>query len=306
MKSFNSPFPALLQREWMQHQRGWLVILGLPLLLGVLAAAFGDIQMGSENGVEKHLPGALTLTLLTIGAMSALTIGVTWVATLLMSPGLARRDTQDRSIEFWLSLPTSHAQSLSATLLMHLLALPWAAIGTGLVAGLVVSPIIVGKFYGLGAWFGLPWGLVFLTCAAFALRLAVGVLLATLWLSPLILGTMAASAWLKRWGVPAIVAVGVAGSVLAKVYGFTLINDAVRYIMQEAGRALFATGRGQQPIFHINHPDDVAELLPELSELVMGDLGQAIMSAATPGFVAAVVVGAAAFGALILRRQRGA
>ena len=305
MKTFNSPFPTLMQREWMQHQRGWLVMLGLPLVLGVLAAAFGEIHFDSETAAGK-MPGALALTLMTIGAIAAMTVAIAWVGTLLMSPGLARRDTQDRTIEFWLSLPTSHAQSLSATLLMHLLALPWAAIGVGLLSGLLVSPIIVGKIYGLGAWFGLPWGLLLLTCLAFALRLVGGVLLATLWLSPLILGTMAASAWLKRWGVPAIIAAAFASSLIAKVYGFTLLNDAVRYIAEEAGRALIATQRGPQPVIHLNHPDDLVDLLPDVAGWVMGDLGEAILSAATLGFVATVLVGAAAFGALILRRQRGA
>jgi hypothetical protein len=37
-------------------------------------------------------------------------------------------------------------------------------------------------------------------------RTALGLVLATLWLSPLILLTMVASAWLKRWGLPALVA----------------------------------------------------------------------------------------------------
>ena len=52
MKTFNAPFPTLMQREWMQHQRGWLVMLGLPLVLGVLVAAFGEIHIDSETAAE--------------------------------------------------------------------------------------------------------------------------------------------------------------------------------------------------------------------------------------------------------------
>ena len=298
-------FKTLLQREWLQHQRGWLVMLGLPVVLAVLLATFGQVELGDDTA---DIPGPLPFAVISVMAMVAVCLAITWGAALLMSPGLARRDTQDRSIEFWLSLPTTHVQSVSATLLMHLLALPWAAIGVGLAGGLLISPIIVSKGFGMAAWLGLPWADLLSAAAALWLRLSVGLVLATLWLSPLILGTMAASAWLKRWGVPAVASALIIGTVaLSKLYGFTLLRDALAYITSQARRGFIGAGpAGSMPGLHIKHPDEFGVMLPQAAHWLMQDIGQALWAAATPGFVAALVVGAAAFAALILRRQRGA
>ena len=298
-------FKTLLQREWLQHQRGWLVMLGLPVVLAVLAATFGQMQLGDD---AADIPGPLSFAMITVLAMVGLCLLVTWGTALLMSPGLARRDTQDRSIEFWLSLPTTHVQSVSATLLMHLLVLPWAAIGVGLASGLLISPIIVSKGFGMSAWLGLPWADLLGAAAALWLRLSVGLVLATLWLSPLILGTMAASAWLKRWGVPAVASALIIGTVaLSKLYGFTVLRDALAYITGQASGAFIGDWpAGSLQGLQIQHPDEFGAALPQAAHWLMQDAGQALWAAATPGFLAALAVGAAAFGALILRRQRGA
>lgn len=297
-------FATLLRREWLQHQRGWIVLLVLPLCVLLLIATFGEIHLGQD----EEMPGALALTMMVTMGLVALTVGLAWGASLLMAPGLARRDTQDRSIEFWLSMPVSNVQSVGATLLMHLLAFPWAAVAAGLLGALLVSPVIVGKVFGLEAWWSLPWGGLLLAAAALALRIWLGLLLATLWLSPLILGTMAASAWLKRWGLPVVVGtLGVSHLVLSQAYGIGIIGRTVAAMGEQALHAVInagAGGGGTRGLI-VEHPDEVGALLPAAAQWLMADAGRALAAAASPGFLAALAGGAAAFALLVLRRRQG-
>ena len=38
----------LMQREWLQHRTGWLMMAGIPLGLSLLLLSFGQIQIGQE------------------------------------------------------------------------------------------------------------------------------------------------------------------------------------------------------------------------------------------------------------------
>ena len=293
-------FKTLLQREWMQHHRGWLILLALPMMLVVGIAAFASFQFELDEGPAD----ALGATMLLGAGLTALTLGLAWGATLLMSPGLARRDVQDRSIEFWVSLPIPHSHSVGAMLLMHLLALPLAAVLVGLLGAVVLSPLVVAEGWGIGQWFTLPWGDLLLAAVALAMRLWLGIVLVTLWLSPLIIGTMAASAWLKRWGVPAVVGgLTIGGVLMEKFYGITIIGDTLKYLFAEAATAgIAAVGGGE---VKVNHPNELHDMLPMAPGWMMHDAGQALLALATPGFVATVLVGAAMFGLLVWRRARG-
>ncbi len=232
-------FKTLLLREWMQHQRGWWVLMALPFVLIVVAGLFGQVQFDLNDHGRVDVPPPVAVALAAWVGLGAVTLLLAWLASMLQSPGLARRDAQDRSIEFWLSLPIGHAQSLGATLLMHLLLWPWLALLVGLAGGAVASLLIVSKAFGVVAWFALPWATLVPALLMLALRVMLGVLLATLWLSPLILGTMAASAWLKRWGVPLVVAgTGVAGLVLDKVYANPVVWQTLHFLSESASRAL--------------------------------------------------------------------
>jgi ABC-2 type transport system permease protein len=308
-------FPSLLQREWMQHRLGWIIMLAAPFAVTAILAVFGAVSFdfsnhgnGDDGTVVEKVPSALILACASVGAMVSLTLAVACLFALFQAPGLARRDTQDRSIEFWLSLPQGHAQSLSATLLAHLLLVPWAALVAGLAGGLVVSLLVVAKAWSLAAWATLPWGVMLAAAVMMTLRLALGLALALLWLSPLILLTMAASAWLKRWGVPLVACVLVIGGlVLEKLYGITFIGDALRTIGENAGRALFFADRsGAQHRLVVNPGDDLLPYLREVPSWVIGDIGSALQQLATPAFVAALAVAALGFALLVLRRQRGA
>ncbi len=293
-------FNSLLHREWMQHHRGWLILMALPFVLLLGIGLFGDIRINAKD--HTGTPGALEIAVACIAGLAALTFAVSWGAALLQAPGLARRDAQDRSIEFWLSLPTSHLQSLSATLLTHLVLVPWAALAAGLVGGAVASLLLVSKAVSLEAWFGLPWQVIAPATSAIVLRLALGVLLATLWLSPLILGIMAASAWLKRWGVPMVVGVlAVGGLVLDKFYGILAVWDALGFIGERASQAFISLDGGHQ----VENAEQLGAMLAELPSLLAQDAGLALAQLASPGFMAVLAVGAAAFVLLVLRRRHG-
>lgn len=296
---------TLMLREWMQNRTGWTVVMVIPALLFVAGLVFGNVAVDLGDGGEPRGPhGPLLVAMASIGGLLLPTLALAWGAALLQSPGLARRDVQDRSIEFWLSLPVSHLRSLGATLLVHLVLVPWAALAVGLAAGLVLSLPAVARTFGAGEWVTLPWGAILPAAAAFAARMALGVVLATLWLSPLILGTMAASAWLKRWGLPAVVgAIVGAGLVLDKVYGSPAVWVALQTLGQEATLAFLAEPAGGMKIEHGEQMPAVLAMLPVWA---LEDAGRALARLAQPSFLAALGAGAAAFGLLWWRRARGA
>ena len=301
-------FQTLLLREWMQHHRGWLILMLAPITIGALVLAFGNVNINLEvDGQRKGLPPDATV--LALMAMAATTLGtlvVSWLTMALQLPGLARRDQQDRSIEFWLSLPTGHAQSLGATLLMHLLLMPWLALLLGAAGGQVIAMLLVSKAQGLAAWICLPWASVLLGMAALTLRLALGAALAMLWLSPLLLGAMAASAWLKRWGLPALIGtvVGV-GLVADKGYGTTLVWDTLQQLGQQAAHALLAGG-GKMGGLHLDADSDVPAALGRLPQWAWYDALAALQALGSGLLIGAVAVAAGCFALLVLRRQRGA
>ena len=301
-------FKTLLLREWMQHQRGWWVLMALPFLLVVAVGLFGQIQLDLNDQGSVDVPPPVAVALAAWVGLGAVTMLLAWLASMLQSPGLARRDVQDRSIEFWLSLPIGHAQGLGATLLMHLLLWPWLALLVGLAGGALASLLIVSKAFGVVAWFALPWATLVPPLLMLTLRVMLGFLLETLWLSPLILGTMAASAWLKRWGVPLIVAgTGVAGLVLDKVYANPVVWQVLHFLSESASRALLVSDRGGAPRdFVIEHPDDLTRVLAIAPGWLLHDAGSALAMLASPAFVATAAAGTAAFGLLWLRRARGA
>ena len=301
----NERFTTLLRREWMQHQRGWLLVIGVPLALLLGIAVFGHTVVEFDDHEMRDTP--LAMVFATVAASAALAMLLSWLAALLQAPGLARRDVQDRSSEFWSSLPVSHWQSLGATLLAHLLLVPWLALASGLTVGLLVSAIIAGKAFGLGTWLALPWATIVPAVLAVVLRLGLGLLLATLWLSPLILGLMAASAWLKRWGVPAVVLTLVLGAlVLDNLYGITVVGDTLGALFHHASQALVGADRADMARqLHLDGHVDLARAIGLVPGWALNDFGAALRDLATPAFAGAAAAGAAAFALIWFQRARG-
>jgi len=304
-------FLTLMQREWLQHRTGWLVLMLAPTGLMLLLALLEGQGLGMHvrvDGDEGSLPPMhqLPLVLQTLGWTFATTmLSLVLVALVVLSqlPGQARRDVQDRSIEFWLSLPTSHVQSIGATLLMHLIVLPGLALSAALLGGLLVAMLAIISSQGVGAWLMQPWWQLLPSWLVVVGRVWLGLLLAVAWLSPLLLLTMAASAWLKRWAIPVVSA-----SLLLGVHWLDaqlplpVVMPALTRMVSEAASALFATQAFVG--LHIQGPSELAEMLPALSGLLLRDALRLLGHAFTPAFGLALLFGALGFGLLVLRRQR--
>lgn len=287
-------FKTLLLREWMQHQRGWWLLGLVPLALMVPALIFGQVHL---DGSEQP-PGLMLVAMLfyvqAVLALSAL-------AVLFQAPGLARRDQQDRSIEFWVSLPIGHGAAVGATLLAQLVLFPLMALGLALLGSMVLAPLFVLRGFGGGALLAMPWLSLVPPLLAGSVRLALGVVLAVLWISPLLLLTMAASAWLKRWGVP----------VVAAVVGFGTLVASQAYDIQWPVQVLdtLITHAGQALIPGIEHGDTSADLLLSgqfgaLTHWLWSDAAHQLQQLLSPAFAGALLFSALCFGLLVWRRSR--
>jgi hypothetical protein len=296
-----SRFATLLRREWMQHGRGWMILWALPLALALLTLLVKPtVEMGGGQ------PPAVAIAAMLTAAITGLMLVLGWVVMLFQAPGLARRDRQDRSIEFWLSLPETHSQSLGATLLFHAVLMPLAALLAGFVLSQLLVLIVVSRLAGFGAWLALPWAALTGAGLAGVLRLVLGVVLFTLWMSPLVLLLMAASAWLKRWGVASVVlGVPVAGLVLEKAYGITWFADGMNALLWRAGSALVNAG-GFPHHMQFEARTDMPELLQRLPGWALHDAALALGHLADPVLLVALAISGACFAALVLRRRLGA
>jgi len=300
-------FVTLLQREWMQHKLGWTIVVFAPLVIALLVAAFAQVQL-SVDEVEidrqfRRMP-ALGMVVASILGGAAITLLLAGFTAAVMTPGLARRDQQDRSIEFWLSLPTGHTPSLAAPMVAHWMLFPIAALGIGLVSGTLVSLVLVARIVGIGEWFTLPWGAVLAASVAAALRVTLGIVLAVLWWSPLLLAVMAASAWLKRWGLPALVGtVVIVGNLLDKLYGNPVVWDLLERLGRHGSQALIGAPRKG---FAITPKTDIPEQLNAIPGWMASDAARAVGELASPMLMLALAISAGCFGLLVLRRRRGA
>jgi hypothetical protein len=286
---------TLMRREWMQHHRGWFaVMLAMPLLVAVLLP-FGAVNVDGQ-ATPPLLAGAVLL------ASAAVVCGLSWGVMLLQLPGLARRDQQDRSIEFWLSLPASHSESLAATLLMHVLALPLLALCVGAALGLPFGAAFVVKVFGTSGLAEVPWISMLAAGLAVVLRAALGLLLVSLWLAPLYLAAMAASAWLGRWGAPALVGLMlIGGGVLRKLYD----NDIVFTLLRtQLSAALDASTLDPSALVRLAESPS-GSFTAEVARLAGKDAMQSVMAAlGSAQFLAGLLVAALAFALLVLQRRR--
>lgn len=279
-------FKTLLLREWMQHRVGWLALAALPVVgVLLLAMPFGQVTLGNT---PSQLVALMTLGIFAIG-----TGAQAWLVVALQASGLARRDAQDRSIEFWRALPTGDAQALSATLVAHHLLMPLAITCLAGGVGLLAAVLVVVRGHG---WQALDLPYLLAMFAAGLPRVVLGGVLASLWASALLLPLMAASAWLKRWGVPVLVGgVGALGIWLDKVYQQTWLLDGLRELFFNFAAALV-------PLAHGFEDQPGTSAVPAWFWL---DAQHRLADLATPLFAVALLLAGAGFGLLLLKRQRG-
>jgi len=293
----------LMRREWLQHRFVWAMLLLVPLGLAVMLLSFGQIEMGEAMAERPPEDVAAVMGSMTIVITAAICFLLVWITSVFMTSGLARRDHGDRSVEFWLSLPTGHAESYAAPLLVHLLLAPAVALVVGLAGGYALSLLVVSRFLSLADWLSLPWGHIVAATLAVAARVVAGLPLATLWLSPLILLAVLCNALFKRWGLPVlVVGLGLGGVVLKYVFGQPLLSQALARLGSEAATALVGASQtaptGDRP--------SALGTLKALPGWAAHDFGEALSAAASPAMLGAVAVAAALFAALVYWRRQGA
>lgn len=295
---------ALMVREWLQHRFGWMLMAAVPLLLSLVLLSFGQIQFGDDELAQAGAALPAIVAAIAIGGTTAAIFGIATFSSLVIISGLARRDHADRSIEFWLSLPVGHAESLAAPMIVHLLLVPAAALLIGLLGGYVLSFVVVTRVADAAAWFGLPWGVIALASVSLALRLLAGLPLALLWLSPLILLAVLMTAWFRRWGwVILIVGFGLGSYFLKQLFGQPWLNRIGGELIANAGRSLIHGDRGGLVITSSAQTVDALALLPAWA---LEDLGRALHALASPLMPGALLFAAGCFYLLMQWRQRGA
>jgi ABC-2 type transport system permease protein len=286
----NTHIPTLLLREWMQHKRGWLIAAFAPPILFLALLPFSHMDGRPDGTLEM-----MALAILVISSCAIYAIAL--LVALFQLPGLARRDVQDRSIEFWLSLPGRPSESVASTVLAHAWLAPVGAAVVGAAFGLPIALSLLGMKFGWADTMTLHWGEVVMGALPLLLRGLVGTVLLTLWLLPLIFVLMAASAWLKRLGVPVVlVGGGVAVAVMHNVYGIDWPLNALLDLNQHINHALLYSGHGL-----------VSELQSglNLGGYLLQDLGQSAAELLSLSFVGWMAVAAAGFALVVAKRARG-
>jgi ABC-2 type transport system permease protein len=300
---------TLIRREWLQHRVGWLLMALVPLGLALLAlgSGVGSIQIDVET-IEKTGPAfPIFLAMATTAGTLLIVFFIEWMGSLFIALGLARRDHADRSVEFWLSTPVSHTHSLGVPLVVHTVLVPMAALLVGLLGGYVVSAIVVTRMVGGAEWAALPWAQLLPASLAFVLRLAAGLVLATLWLAPLILLTVLMGAWFRKWGMVIVgVGLGLGGIILSQAFGLPQLKGWLETVFAQAGRAFLNLGAVEQGERRIKTAGDVVGALQDLPSWALADFGLALRELASPVFVLGLLMAAACFYGLVRWRQRGA
>ncbi len=295
-------YPLML-REWFQYRFAWLMTAVIPLALAVLLLSVGHIEFDG-SGADPAPPAqalAAAATAITCGLMMLL-YTVTGLVTVI---ALARRDHADRSVEFWLSLPVGHTRSFAVPMGVHLVLLPLAALGLGLLASVVTSALLVSRVHGFSAWLALPWGDVLTLAATMVVRVVAGWPLAVLWVLPVVLVAMLMFAWLRRWGLVILgLALALAVSPLGELWGAKWLPQAVAALFAGAARSI-VSGHGHIEI-NDGNAAQVIEVLSGASQWLWLDIIGSIRNLASPLLVGAWVVAALCFVGLVQWRRRGA
>lgn len=282
--------PTLLLREWMQHKRGWLIAALAPPLLFLAMLPFGQVEGLPSEGRELL---ALAIFLITTAALFVISL----VVGLFQLPGLARRDVQDRSIEFWLSLPGKSTESVASTVLAHAWLAPLGAACIGMLFGLPVAMAVLARQDGFGAIAEVNWSAVLAAGLPVLVRGVAGSALLTLWLAPLIFVLMAASAWLKRLGVPLVmISSTIVTLVLYEFYKLRWPVDQLTSWNEQMNRALIYSDSGLKRALAMD---------TNLWGWAATDFGQALAELRTLQFAGWMAIAAAGFVLVVMKRERG-
>lgn len=290
-------FRTLLLREWLQYKWVWTGIIGVCLAL--MAAA---VSVSTIDEVDLLTPEPILL--IGAGITLVLVMTVVLMATAWQLLLLPRRDQQDRSIEFWASLPGSDSASIAAPLVAHGLLMPLGALVVALAAGLPIGLWLAARELGWAVVDQIGWGPLLQAWGWLSLRLMAGLVLAALWLSPLMLLAMAATAWLRLWGAALVISVG---TVFVNLYQVQAVKQLIGAQLLGVRTAFISS----VPKGSVNFNDEDGfplaqffEALVQVPQWVRQDVINALGDAAQPQFIGGLVVAALCFGLLVLQRRR--
>jgi hypothetical protein len=300
---------TLLQREWLQHQRGWLLLAAIPVALASLLLLFAQVDV---DIADAPVPPPVAWAMLSLTAGGLVYLGIAAVTALIMVFSLGRRDHADRSVEFWLSLPTPHVMSLGVPLAVHVVLVPIAFMWWGVLAGGLASAIVVSREAGLGAWLSLPWAPMAAAGLSAAARLTLGIALAALWLAPLWMTLAALCARLGAAGIVVMVgALGFGSSAMKYLLGQPLLGDWLGAVMTQAREALMGASHAL-PRVRLEAdqremaPQAVLDLLGRIPGWAGHDALAALQALASPVFAFGLLLAAGGFAYLVFWRSRGA
>lgn len=289
-------FRMLLLREWLQYKWVWSGIVGVCLLLMAAAVSVSTVDEVDLSTPEPILMIGAGITLVLV--MMVVLMAASWQLMLL-----PRRDQQDRSIEFWASLPGSDSASIAAPLLAHGLLMPLGALLVALVVGLPMGVWLAARELGWVSVQQIAWGPLMSAWTWLAIRLVVGGVLASLWLAPIVLFVMAATAWLRVWGAALVL---VALTVFVNVYDLNAVKALIETQM-DGVRTAFVAGvpAGSFPQEEGEFPlAQFFEALTQLPAWAREDIGNALRHLVHPQFLAGLAIAAACFWLLVLQRRR--
>jgi hypothetical protein len=259
----NTHIPTLLQREWMQHKRGWLIAAFAPPLLFLAVLPFGTFTGLPTESPELMAVGMVLVT-------TAVVYCICMLIALFQLPGLARRDTQDRSIEFWLSLPGRPSESVLSTVLAHAWLAPLGGAVVGLLFGIPIAMGVLGSKLGFADVLAVNWGEVILASTPLLVRgLAVPVVL---------------------------IGGGVATTVLHKAYDISWPLEALSGLSDRINHTLVHDGKSLANTLHSGD---------NLITWALRDLGATLAELASLQFLGWAAIAAAAFALIVMKRARG-
>ncbi|UXH77981.1 hypothetical protein [Roseateles amylovorans] len=290
-------FKTLLLREWLQYKWVWCGLVGACLLLMGLA-----VSVSTMNEVDLPTPEPIMLIVagVTLGVvMTVVILAAAW--QLMLVP---RRDQQDRSIEYWASLPGSHASSLLAPIVAHGVLMPIGALVAAIVIGAPLGVWMAVRELGAEALQQMQWSPLILAWAWMSMRLLLGMVLAALWLAPIMLFLMAAAAWLRIWGAALVVVVL---QIFTRLYDITLFKSVMAAQLDGVRIAFAASSQGTTIHASDDQPfamEQFYEVLFKIPQWAPADMVHALQHAAGVQFIGGLIFAGLCFWLLVLQRKR--
>ena len=186
---------------------------------------------------------------------------------------------------------------MAATVLAHAWLAPLGGAIVGMLFGLPIAMSVLGRQDGFEAITAVNWGEVITAATPLLLRAFAGTLPLLLWLAPLIFVLMAASAWLKRLGVP-LVLVGTMVTVLVldKVYAIEWPQHAIASWNKQINTSLLHNANGLK---------DALKGDLNLWNWAAHDFAQTMVELVSLEFAGWTLLAAAGFALVVMKRARG-